>query len=56
VLRDERDGEKARGDALKGEILQLCRDALAKHKVPATIRFVPALSVAASGKLARQPA
>jgi acyl-coenzyme A synthetase/AMP-(fatty) acid ligase len=56
VPRDERDGEKARGDALRGEILQLCRDGLAKHKVPATIRFVPALTVAASGKLARQHA
>ena len=56
VLRDERDGEKARGDALKGELLQLCRDGLAKHKVPATIRFVPALTVSASGKLARHHA
>jgi len=56
VLRDAREGEKARGDALKGEILQLCRDGLARHKVPAAIRFVPALSVAASGKLVRQHA
>jgi acyl-coenzyme A synthetase/AMP-(fatty) acid ligase len=37
----------------KREILQICADRLAPHKVPATIRFVPALDVAAAGKLAR---
>jgi acyl-coenzyme A synthetase/AMP-(fatty) acid ligase len=42
-----------KADALKNEILECCRDALARHKVPATIRFVPALEVAASGKLVR---
>src|SRR4051812_4598247 len=36
-----------------GEILRLCRDHLAPYKVPATIRFVPALELAAAGKLAR---
>jgi acyl-coenzyme A synthetase/AMP-(fatty) acid ligase len=41
---------------LKREILQICRASLAAHKVPATIRFVPALEVAAAGKLARQDA
>ena len=35
------------------EILQICHDRLAAHKVPATIRFVPALDIAAAGKLAR---
>ncbi|MGB6536860.1 MAG: fatty acid--CoA ligase family protein [Xanthobacteraceae bacterium] len=40
--------------AVKDEILQLCRGALARHKVPAAISFVPALSVAATGKLARR--
>jgi acyl-coenzyme A synthetase/AMP-(fatty) acid ligase len=53
VLRE--DGAEAQVDALKGEILQICRAALPKHKVPAAIRFVPSLAVAASGKLARQP-
>jgi acyl-coenzyme A synthetase/AMP-(fatty) acid ligase len=56
VLRDAGDvsaGGDARTDALKGEILQLCRDDLPKHKVPAAIRIVPVLAVAASGKLAR---
>lgn len=40
--------------AIKSEILQACRESLAAHKVPATIRFVPALDVAAAGKLARR--
>jgi acyl-CoA synthetase (AMP-forming)/AMP-acid ligase II len=46
----------AAGDTLtdfKREILQICRDSLPPYKVPATIRFVPALEIAAAGKLAR---
>ena len=35
------------------EILQICRDTLPPHKIPTTIRFVPALEIAAAGKLAR---
>jgi acyl-coenzyme A synthetase/AMP-(fatty) acid ligase len=58
VLREQpqADGAEARMGALRGEILDLCRDRLAQHKVPAMIRFVPALSVAASGKLERHHA
>jgi len=41
-------------EAVKGDILTLCRDALPRHKVPAAISIVPALDVAASGKLARR--
>ena len=37
----------------KREILQICHDSLLPHKIPATIRFVPALEMAAAGKLAR---
>jgi acyl-coenzyme A synthetase/AMP-(fatty) acid ligase len=55
VLREE--AKAGAGEAqigtLRGEILDLCRARLALHKVPAMIRFVPALSVAASGKLER---
>ena len=40
----------------KREILQICHAGLAAHKIPATIRFVPALEVAAAGKLARHHA
>jgi acyl-CoA synthetase (AMP-forming)/AMP-acid ligase II len=39
--------------ALREEVLAACRAALAAHKVPAAIRVVPALTVAASGKLQR---
>ena len=41
------------GTDVTREILQICHETLAPHKVPATIRFVPALEVAAAGKLAR---
>jgi acyl-coenzyme A synthetase/AMP-(fatty) acid ligase len=58
VLREEAeaDGCEARTGTLRSEILDLCRARLAQHKVPAMIRFVPALSVAASGKLERHHA
>jgi acyl-coenzyme A synthetase/AMP-(fatty) acid ligase len=38
---------------VKDDILLLCRKELASHKVPASIKFVPALAVAESGKLTR---
>ena len=38
---------------LEQEILQLCRGALARHKVPAAIHFVSNLALAASGKMVR---
>jgi acyl-coenzyme A synthetase/AMP-(fatty) acid ligase len=43
-------------EALKHEIVEICHGALAPHKVPAAIRFVPALVVTGSGKLARSNA
>jgi acyl-coenzyme A synthetase/AMP-(fatty) acid ligase len=43
-------------DALRNEILEMCRTALARYKVPTTIRFVPAIEIAASGKLVRRDA
>jgi acyl-CoA synthetase (AMP-forming)/AMP-acid ligase II len=39
---------------LKSDILRLCREALPRYKIPAAISIVPALDVAASGKLARR--
>jgi acyl-CoA synthetase (AMP-forming)/AMP-acid ligase II len=39
---------------VRNDILKLCRDALPRHKVPVSISFVPALAVAATGKLARR--
>jgi acyl-coenzyme A synthetase/AMP-(fatty) acid ligase len=47
VVRDEP------SEALQGDILAACRARLAPHKVPAAIRFVPALDVGGSGKIAR---
>jgi acyl-coenzyme A synthetase/AMP-(fatty) acid ligase len=54
VLRDQ--PADARLAQLQGEILRRCREALTQHKVPTAIRFVPALAVAATGKLARHHA
>ena len=45
-----------RSEAIRNQILEKCRAALAPHKVPATIRFVAALDVTAAGKLARADA
>jgi acyl-coenzyme A synthetase/AMP-(fatty) acid ligase len=39
---------------VRNDILKLCHGALPRHKVPAAITFVPALAVAATGKLARR--
>jgi acyl-coenzyme A synthetase/AMP-(fatty) acid ligase len=55
VLKGGPDTSHAGGERVdfKREILQICHDRLSPHKVPATIRFVPALEMAAAGKLAR---
>jgi acyl-coenzyme A synthetase/AMP-(fatty) acid ligase len=55
VLKGERDPSAAGGGTadFRREILQICHDSLAPHKIPATIRFVPALEIADAGKLAR---
>ena len=58
VLRAEPDpaGASLRAEGCRREILEICRSSLAAHKVPATIRFVPALEVTAAGKVVRQHA
>ncbi len=38
---------------VRAEVLQLCRDALQPHKVPASLRQVDSIAIAASGKMAR---
>jgi acyl-coenzyme A synthetase/AMP-(fatty) acid ligase len=55
VLQGEPVSRGAGGERVdfKREILQLCHESLAPHKIPATIRFVAALEMAAAGKLAR---
>jgi acyl-CoA synthetase (AMP-forming)/AMP-acid ligase II len=54
VLKSGGDPAAAELVEVKGDILKLCRDTLPRHKVPASISFVPALDVAATGKLARR--
>jgi acyl-coenzyme A synthetase/AMP-(fatty) acid ligase len=51
----EPDGADARAAAIRTEILEICRQTLAPHKIPATVRCVPSLEVAAAGKLVRSP-
>ena len=46
-------GDRPAETILSREILESCRRSLAPHKIPAIIRFVPALEVSASGKLVR---
>jgi acyl-CoA synthetase (AMP-forming)/AMP-acid ligase II len=53
VLRNEPGLDKAH---IERELLETCRRALPRHKVPAAIRFVASLAVSASGKLSRQDA
>ena len=54
VLKQERGRPEAQHIEVRDEILKLCREALPRHKIPAAISFVPALAVAATGKLARR--
>lgn len=56
VLQNHSEPADHQSIELQHEILQICREALPRHKVPAVIHFVPELAVAASGKIARQHA
>ena len=49
-------GPEPESEALKAEILDVCRTRLDAHKVPALVRFVPALPLTAAGKLSREAA
>jgi acyl-CoA synthetase (AMP-forming)/AMP-acid ligase II len=53
VLADVQDIDAANADGLKDDLLNACRRTLAAHKVPALLRFVPALELNAAGKLVR---
>ncbi len=46
----------SRSGDIRDRILADCRASLAPHKVPAMIKFVPALDITAAGKLARSDA
>jgi acyl-coenzyme A synthetase/AMP-(fatty) acid ligase len=54
VLSSGQDLESARQIEVKNDILKFCSNALPRHKVPASISFVPKLDVAATGKLVRR--
>jgi len=54
VLSSGKDLESARQIEVKNDILKFCSNALPRHKVPASISFVPKLDVAATGKLVRR--
>jgi acyl-CoA synthetase (AMP-forming)/AMP-acid ligase II len=54
VLSSGQDLESKRQIEVKNDILKFCSNALPRHKVPASISFVPKLDVAATGKLVRR--
>jgi len=53
VLKDTSMREDGAVAQTEREIIELCRQNVAPHKVPAVIRFVPSLNVSESGKLLR---
>jgi acyl-coenzyme A synthetase/AMP-(fatty) acid ligase len=53
VLKNPRKSDRRIAE-LEGEIIAMCRQSLAPHKVPALVRIVPALDMTAIGKLARE--
>ncbi|MEO7207753.1 MAG: class I adenylate-forming enzyme family protein [Steroidobacteraceae bacterium] len=54
VLADgENSADATRVDKIKSDLLSACRRILAAHKVPAQLRFVPALELSGAGKLVR---
>ena len=54
VLRSAQQLERGRQIEVKNDILKFCSNVLPRHKVPASISFVPKLDVAATGKLVRR--
>jgi acyl-CoA synthetase (AMP-forming)/AMP-acid ligase II len=48
--------DAGRAENIKNDLLNACRRTLAAHKVPALLRFVPALELTAAGKLVRPSA
>jgi acyl-coenzyme A synthetase/AMP-(fatty) acid ligase len=55
-LKEQPDSASGHVEELRREILKLCHDTLPRHKVPASLRFVPSLAVAETGKLVRSNA
>lgn len=53
VLNEQPASDNGDQNAIQDDIVQFCRESLPSYKVPAAIRIVPALAVAASGKMIR---
>jgi acyl-coenzyme A synthetase/AMP-(fatty) acid ligase len=53
LAEDEKSKAAQDTETVKNELLNACRRTLAAHKVPALLRFVPALELSAAGKLVR---
>jgi len=54
VLSDtQHSADASTAELVKNDLLNACRRTLAAHKVPAMLRFVPALELTAAGKLVR---
>jgi acyl-coenzyme A synthetase/AMP-(fatty) acid ligase len=56
VLKPEQSGRPSAVGKIEDEILNLCRQVLPPHKVPATLRLVSALDIAEAGKIVRHNA
>jgi acyl-CoA synthetase (AMP-forming)/AMP-acid ligase II len=58
VLNPNLDADRQSGElgVLKAEILRFCRETLPRHMIPTALNFVPALTVAATGKVVRHVA
>ncbi len=54
VLAESPDFSVGNAAEVKQEILKICRETLARHKVPTAINFVSSLAVAESGKIERR--
>jgi acyl-CoA synthetase (AMP-forming)/AMP-acid ligase II len=54
LLKDPSTSEGEQAHVLQQTIKKFCRESLAPHKVPAAIRFVPALAISETGKLVRR--
>jgi acyl-CoA synthetase (AMP-forming)/AMP-acid ligase II len=53
VVLSDAQADASTAERVKSDLLNACRRSLAAHKVPALLRFVPALELTAAGKLVR---
>ena len=56
VLQRDPEPTRCNAKSIQDDILLLCRESLSSYKVPAAINFIPALTVAESGKVLRRNA